>query len=404
MAKFYKGFTYEVKVTAPLTIEGNKIELKGLSPKSTPESISQLAREYIRHFDVRKHREKVRRCHRRKLCCGKDGWNQWRRENPQIMPMLAGVHLSGSFNGYDFSYANFTQANLAGVHMQDANFHQAILAKANLTDAHLERANFCRADLYETKLQGARLTGANLQGVQLARTNLQCAKLRGSTVYGATCWDPMGEPADQRDLIIKYRPDPWNDTEEKLRVDGLDLAAFLYYTLNNRNISRLIEGVAEKWVLLLGRFPKKGGVLRALRKPIKDRGYIPLIFDFPRAAQSDLIEQVMLLAGMSKFIIVDITSPKSAPMELQAIAPNFGVPIIPIIQRGKKPFATFSGLSKFRWVHHPIRYGSARAPKIGALLSRLDEIVEPAEAEAGRLTRAKAKAWPIVRRRGVTAR
>jgi Pentapeptide repeats (8 copies) len=188
--------------------------------------------------------------------------------------------------------------------MKGANFHQAILAKADLSHADLQRANFCRADLYETNLTGARLSGANLQGVQLARTNLRGAQLPGSTVYGAACWDLLGEPSDQSDLIIRYRPDPRKDAEEELEVEGLDLAAFLYYTLSNRNISRIIAGAAGKWVLLLGRFPKRGGTLRALRAPLKRRGLIPIIFDFPRAAHSDLIEQVMLLAGMSKFIIV----------------------------------------------------------------------------------------------------
>jgi hypothetical protein len=33
---------------------------------------------------------------------------------------------------------------------------------------------------------------------------------------------------------------------------------------------------------------------------------------------------------MSAFVIVEITNPRSTPMELQAIASSYGVPIVPI--------------------------------------------------------------------------
>ena len=75
------------------------------------------------------------------------------------------------------------------LHLEHANFHQAILAKANLYWAHLEGTNFCRTDLYETNFKKAILTGANLQGVQMVRTNLVRADLKNCKVYGLSAWD-----------------------------------------------------------------------------------------------------------------------------------------------------------------------------------------------------------------------
>ena len=65
----------------------------------------------------------------------------------------------------------------------------------------------------------------------------------------------------------------------------------------------------------------------------------------------------MTLAGMSRFIIADITNPKSSPLELQATVPNYMVPFVPIIQKNERPFSMFKDLyGKFDWVLKPLEY------------------------------------------------
>jgi hypothetical protein len=91
-------------------------------------------------------------------------------------------------------------------------------------------------------------------------------------------------------------------------------------------------------------------VLTALAEALKQRQLIPIIFDFPPPEQRDLIEIVMLLAGISALVIVEIMSPTSTSMELQAIASNYGVPVVPVMKQGAREFGTFSGLRKFPWV------------------------------------------------------
>ena len=78
----------------------------------------------------------------------------------------------------------------------------------------------------------------------------------------------------------------------------------------------------------------------------------------------------MLLAGMSALIIVEITSPRSTPMELQAIASNYGVPVVPVMKQGAKEFGTFSGLRKFPWVLPTITYDTPEG-----LIARLQKDV-----------------------------
>jgi hypothetical protein len=50
----------------------------------------------------------------------------------------------------------------------------------------------------------------------------------------------------------------------------------------------------------------------------------------------DFSETVRLLASLSKFVIVDITNPRSAPLELQATVPDYMVPFVPILQQGDR--------------------------------------------------------------------
>jgi len=65
---------------------------------------------------------------------------------------------------------------------------------------------------------------------------------------------------------------------------------------------------------------------------------------------------VSLLGGLSRYVVVDISDPRSTPLELLAIIPNFAVPVQPIIRAGSEPFSLFTGLRKFPWVRPPISY------------------------------------------------
>ena len=53
---------------------------------------------------------------------------------------------------------------------------------------------------------------------------------------------------------------------------------------------------------------------------------LPIIFDFERCTNRDFTETIKILAGLSLFVIVDPTKPKSAPQEVTATVPDYQIP------------------------------------------------------------------------------
>jgi hypothetical protein len=178
--------------------------------------------------------------------------------------------------------------------------------------------------------------------------------------------------------------------EPSVTIDDLEVAQFVHLLLHNEKIRRVIDTVGRKGVLLLGRFMDgRIKVLERLRGELRKRDYVPIVFNFDKPETKDFTETVRLLAGLSKFVIADVTNPKSSPLELQATVPEIMVPFRPIIEAGQQPFAMLQDLwIKHRdWVFEPIYYSS-----VDALISSLDErIIRPAEARFGELLARKAE-------------
>ena len=259
---------------------------------------------------------------------GVDTWNQWRRENKISQPDLRGANLSG---------AQLSGAILIGAQLSEADLHSANLSKAHLLRADLRGANLCKADLSGAKLIQANLSGANLSEANLSKASLissllietcfRKAILTNCYVYGISAWNLNLEGADQSDLIIT-RP-----TEPTITVDNLEMAQFVYLLLNNERIRGVIDTVARKVVLILGRFtPERKAVLNALRVLLRRQDYLPVLFDFDKPASRNLTETVSTLAHLACFVIADITDAKSILQELQRIIPDLpSVPIQPIL-------------------------------------------------------------------------
>lgn len=112
-----------------------------------------------------------------------------------------------------------------------------------------------------------------------------------------------------------------------------------------------------------------------------------MMFDFEKVSSRDFTETIKLLAGMSRFIIADISNPKSSPLELQATVPEYQIPFVSIIQKGEEPFSMFNDLSKYPWVLDPIQYDS----EIELMENFKKGIIDRALEEDERLTEIKAK-------------
>jgi uncharacterized protein YjbI with pentapeptide repeats len=359
------------------------------------------------------------------LSQGVAAWNTWRMENPYEIIDLRVANLNGknlcevNFIGANLAEANlgsafFSCAYLNGANMQDANFKKANLFGANLNGANLSKANLFRADisgadltkailleakiswatlnyacliganlsgarldrsdLSEANLSKANLIGANLTGAILINTNFRKADLTGCKVYGISTWDLKLEDTIQENLIIT----PPN--ESIITVDNLEVAQFIYLLLHNEKIRHVIDTITSKVVLILGRFsPERKVVLDAIREELRKRDYVPILFDFDKPKSRDSTETVTMLARMSRFIIADITDPKSIPLELQAIVPDIAVPVQPLLAQGSDEFSMFRDLRrKNHWVLQVHIYKDPED-----LCSSLSEkVIAPAEAKA----------------------
>lgn len=292
--------------------------------------------------------------------------------------VLVGADLSRC----DMRRARITRSNLTGAVLCEANLSETNLELTRFDGADLTGAKLIGARLNRASLKGAKLTGADLTRAILVETDLQQADLSGCLVYGVSAWGITLAGASQTGLVIT-RPD-----EPAVTVDDLEVAQFIYLLLNREKLRNVLSTITSKAVLILGRFsPERKAVLDAIADELRRFNLLPIIFDFERATSRDFTETIKILVGLSLFVIVDITNPKSAPLELQATVPDYQIPFVPIIQEGEEPFAMFRDLAgKFDWMLGPV----IAYPSFQVLIQNFN---------AGILDRALKKHWELQKRK-----
>lgn len=360
---------------------------------------------------------------------GVDAWNHWKDENPEIQPdfseadlsrtdlseaklwganirvanlrmaNLSGADLCGAnlcaadlsgatpiganltgadLIGANLSGANFSGANLSGAHLMKADLSGAYLSGADLRGAHLGRANLSGANL-----NGANLSGANLSGTQLIETNLANANLQGCRIYGISALELNLDRTNQANLIITREGEP------TIATDNLGFAQFIYLLLNDKKMHGVISSISCNAVLIMGSFkPERLAILDAILDEIRDRSYLPIVFDFETSLRQDLTETISRVAGMARFIIADFTDPRSIPDELQTVLPDIErVPIQPILHSSaqRQYSFMFRDLQQYPWVLEPYFYESSQE----AIASLKEKIINPAEAKARLLGKAR---------------
>ena len=298
---------------------------------------------------------------------------------------LRGAVLSGAdLSGADLRKARLTRANLSRAHLSKARLIKANLSRANLIGANLSGADLSRADLTGTNLSGANLNGADLEAATLVDTGLTGADLTGCHIYGVSAWGLKLERTKQQNLVITPRDEP------AITVDNIEVAQFIYLLLHNEKIRDVIDTIGKKGVLLLGRFTEgRIQILERLREKLRSLGLVPMVFNFDKPETKDFTETVRLLANLSRFVIVDITNPRSTPLELQATVPDYMVPFVPILEEGQDPFAMFVDLqNKYDWVLEPV-IGYSSVDRLIEVME--DKVVRPAEAKFNQLLARRTK-------------
>lgn len=300
------------------------------------------------------------------LRSGRKAWRTWRRES-EATPDLSGADLreldlsSADLNGADLEGAVLVGSSLRRAKLEGANLNGIVARFVRFSDARLAGATLVEADvragsLRRADLSGADLTRAVLRFTSLVGANVSDAIFRQAEVYGASAWNLKGEPADQKDPILREDFDPDTITTT---VDDLDTAQFLFMLRENTKIADVINTASQRTVLLLGRFsPAYKKVLDALKAHLLQRNLVPVLFDFARPQGRDLTETVASLAHMACFVIPDLSGAKSVPQELSTIVPFLpSVPVLPIIaEKNERVYSMFEHFLRYPWVHEPVKY------------------------------------------------
>ncbi len=335
----------------------------------------------------------------------------WRRSHPGVPPDLTGADLRRvSLRFTDLSNAKLLGADLSGLDLTGIKLDGADLCRstlrgcsfgdealnvstscksANFQDADLTQADFCRV-----LCDGSNFTGATLRNITIKWTRLNGCRFVGADwdgasisechAYGISVWGMRGTPAKLSSFNIVATDWP------QVRVDDLETAQLVHLFLESDKVRKLFESIGSKGVLVLGRFSEeRKRLLDAIRSRLRELGFLPLVFDFQKPSQYDFTETVRTLAGLSCFIIADITEPRSVPLELQATIPNYMIPFAPILREGERPFAMFLDLQqKYRdWMLDLLTYRSDEE-----LLEVLeDAVIAPALALAAELRARKSE-------------
>jgi hypothetical protein len=321
---------------------------------------------------------------------GIDGWNTWKikKVNEEIDLrgiMLAGLDLSGinlsvahlegaRFNKIDFRGANFYETSLKKAVIHDSNFDAAVLTGCFFNHSAITTSSMVQANLILAHFNGAKLEGINLAYADCSGADLSGAALRNAKVTGVNTWEIItDENTVQEKLILDSWFDPLmelsDDTKRLVDIvietNDIEVAQLLYLVKRrtkgkSEKLRNVINALTEKIVLILGNFSRREkAMLNEIREKLADKGYVPIIFDFTAPRDRDLIETVAVLAGLSRFVIADFTSPSSTPLEALLVISGFGVPFAPIMFEGKRKriFGMFQPLKdKYEWVLDPWYY------------------------------------------------
>jgi hypothetical protein len=128
--------------------------------------------------------------------------------------------------------------------------------------------------------------------------------------------------------------------------------------MNNERIRHAIDTITSKVVLILGRFTgSRKVVLNAIRDELRFLDYVPVLFDFSVPESRTTLETVSTLAHMSRFVIADLTEPKSVLQELQAIVPNCpSVAVQPLLLESQAEPGMCDFFKMYSSVLTPVRY------------------------------------------------
>jgi hypothetical protein len=229
----------------------------------------------------------------------------------------------------------------------DTKFEEGDFSRADFSNATFRNTRFNKTILSGASFDGATFVNCNLNRVNLVGASFCVREITETVVYGIAAWDlKTCEGMKQSKLVIERTYDLYStivaDGKIPLMVDDIELAQFVYYLSSHRKLRDTLNVLNTRGVLMLGGF-ENGGLerLNSIGERLAHHGYMPMTFDFGRPDSLSMTETVITMAGLSKFVIVDLSSGPSVPFELKSIFIAMKKPLLAI----GNPFALFRDMA-----------------------------------------------------------
>jgi len=272
---------------------------------------------------------------------------------------------NGTYNNCKFDYSSINWADLVDAYFYDCTFIDVSMRVSKIGDGHFIKCNFTNADLSYCSAENTDFTGSifdntKLEYIRFVECNFSETKISSCYFYGTSTWDITVENSIQKNIIITKEDD------NIITVDNIELAQFIYLLINNAKLRDVINTITSKIVLILGNFSKERKiVLDDIRNQLRKYDYIPILFDFTKPSNRNFTETIITIGSMAKYIIADISSPRSIPQELASIIPRLqSVKIYPLIVKGEKPYGMFEDFYAYTSVNQLIEYLPSEIDKL----------------------------------------
>jgi uncharacterized protein YjbI with pentapeptide repeats len=144
------------------------------------------------------------------LSQGAQAWNQWRQENPTLIPLIPQLDMTtASFSEFDFSNVQFpgariTRSTFDEVNFSGARFLDSVIIGSSFTDTTLTRAIFENTQIIDSDFSGTNLSGSNWQDVELVGSSFLATELTGSRFTRVNMVSISFEKAHLEDSVFDH--------------------------------------------------------------------------------------------------------------------------------------------------------------------------------------------------------
>lgn len=299
-------------------------------------------------------------------------WNDWKNSLNEKIIMFEEINFSDVVT-YTVDNYNFIQVRFYGCQFKEVDFFscdfrhgifenceftgpRSSLEECKFQEAEFRNTNFTDTDISKSDFSSCTFINCKFNKVNFYKTSLINAvfndcEIKDCEVFGANVWNITTTRTEQKDLRIPFGIGKRGEArKEKITIDDLELANIVFLLSANENFTRLLSEFHSRFVLILGRFGENMPRLEAIKKRLREYDYSPIVFDFQSPNALDLIEVIVFLALVSKFIIADLSEPKSVPAELQSILSNIMIPVVPILHKDSSVYGTYSYTNRYSWI------------------------------------------------------